>query len=60
MPKFLTILGMVISLIIFVVFVLDLALQIPFRRFSMFMDVAFVICAAILAYLSWSTFREQA
>jgi hypothetical protein len=37
-----------------------LALGFPFYRASMTMDICFVICAAILGYMSWATLREQA
>jgi len=37
----------------------DLALAVPFGQASFSMDVGFVICAALLAYMSWTTYREQ-
>jgi len=59
MPKALSISGMVIAVLIFILFVLDLALAFPFQRSSMMMDIVFVICALGLGYLSWTTFKEQ-
>jgi hypothetical protein len=59
MAKGLTILGMVVALLIFCLFGLDLAIKIPFGRANMLMDIGAVICAGILAYLSWATFQEQ-
>jgi len=59
MPKIMTIIGLVLAGLIVLLFGVDLALGIPFGRTSMAMDIAFVICGAILAYLSWSTMREQ-
>ena len=59
MPKVLCMSGMVIAILILVVFLLDLAVKIPFQRISLMMDIVFVLCAAGLGYLSWSTFREQ-
>jgi hypothetical protein len=59
MPKALTISGMVIAVLLLLIFGLDLAVKVPFGRASGAMDVAFLICAAALGYMSWSTFREQ-
>jgi hypothetical protein len=58
MGKGMTIAGMVIAVLILILFGLDLALQIPFKRASMPMDIAFVICALGLAFLSWSTLKD--
>lgn len=59
MPKVLCLTGMVISILVFVMFLLDLVLAWPFDKASPGLDMAFVVCAAALGYLSWSTFREQ-
>ena len=59
MGKVLSMLGGVVAALLLLVFALDLALGIPFSGASTVMDVGFIICALILAYLSWSTFREQ-
>ncbi len=59
MPKVLCLTGMVIAILILVLFLLDLAIGYPFKHVSMMMDVVFVICAVGLAYISWSTLREQ-
>jgi hypothetical protein len=62
MPKGLCVTGMVIAILIFLLFLLDLVLPVswaPFKRASLLMDISFVICASGLGYLSWSTFREQ-
>lgn len=59
MPKVLCMAGMVIAILILVLFLLDLALTFPFKRFSLLMDITFVGCALGLGYLSWSTWREQ-
>jgi hypothetical protein len=32
---------------------------IPFSKASLAMDISFVICGLVLAYLSWATLREQ-
>ncbi len=59
MARALTILGMVVAVLIFCLFALDLAIQTPFARASIAMDVGAVVCAGILGYLSWSSYREQ-
>ena len=58
MPRVLTIVGMAIAVVILVLFALDLATSIPFKRQNLMMDIAFVICSAGLAYLSWSAMRD--
>jgi hypothetical protein len=59
MPKALCIMGMVVGVLLLLVFGLDLAIQFPFRRASMPMDIGGVVSAAILGYVSWTTLREQ-
>jgi hypothetical protein len=59
MPKALTVMGMVVAGLIALVFVFDLVLAVPFYKANKTMDVCFIICALILGYLSWSTFKEQ-
>jgi threonine/homoserine/homoserine lactone efflux protein len=60
MPKALCMVGMAVAIILVLLFLLDLVAGIPFRRASMMMDILMLVCAAMLAYVSWSTFREQA
>jgi len=45
--------------LVLLVFGLDLALGIPFRKASMVMDIGFVLCGIGLGYLSWMTIRQQ-
>jgi uncharacterized membrane protein len=59
MPKALCIAGMVVAILVLILFVLDMALGVPFKRASFTLDVIFVISAAILGYLSFMTLREQ-
>jgi hypothetical protein len=58
MSKALTIVGMVVAAIVGLVFVLDLALSIPFERASVLMDVGALIAAGLLGYLSWDAMRD--
>lgn len=59
MPKVLTIIAMVIAGLILLVFALDAAIGIPFKKASLLMDIGFIVCAVALGYLSWTTYREQ-
>lgn len=59
MPKALSITGIVVSVLILLVFGVDLAIGVPFQQVSQLMDIGFVVCALILAYASWATWREQ-
>jgi hypothetical protein len=59
MPKALCILGMVVSALLIVLFGMDMATGFPFRSIGMAWSVVFMVGAAILAYLSWATFRQQ-
>ncbi len=62
MPKILCFSGIVFSLLVFVVFLMDLVAPgglAPFKRADWVMDLVFVICAAILGFLSFMTLREQ-
>jgi hypothetical protein len=58
MGKGMTIAGMVIAVLIFILFALDLATGFPFKRASLPMDISFVLCALGLGFLSWSTLRD--
>lgn len=59
MPKSLTIIGMIVSSLVIILFGADLAVGFPFQKASMLMDILYLVCAAVLGYLSWSSFREQ-
>ena len=59
MPKALCIVGMVVAGLLAILFGLDLAIGIPFGKASVVMSIGFLVCAAILGYVSWATFREQ-
>ncbi len=59
MAKALTIFGMVVAGLLALVFALDLITGIPFYGANSIMDIGALIAAAILGYISFSTFREQ-
>jgi hypothetical protein len=52
--KFLPMTGMVVSGLVGILFLADLAVKVPFRRVSVPLDVGFIIASLIVAYLSWS------
>ncbi|MFT5526192.1 MAG: hypothetical protein ACI9G1_005661 [Pirellulaceae bacterium] len=62
MPKALCMTGMVISVLVFVLFTVDLvapAWIAPFKNANMILDIVFMLCAGAMGYLSWATMREQ-
>lgn len=59
MPKALTIVGMIVASLVLLLFGADLAAGFPFQKASMMMDGLFILCAGVLGYMSWSSFREQ-
>jgi hypothetical protein len=59
MAKAFSVFGMVVSIIFLLVFSLDLALGMPFGGASSIADIGFIICALLLGYMSWTTYREQ-
>lgn len=54
MSKALSFIGMIVSGLITVLFLADLAAGVPFQRKSIGIDVGFLLSGLILAYLSWS------
>ena len=58
MPKALTISGMAVAGVLLLIFALDVAIGIPFKKASMAMDIGFIICSLALGYLSWSAYRD--
>jgi hypothetical protein len=58
MLKALSILALAVSVLLLLVFGLDLALGLPFYGANITMDIGFVVFSAVLGYLSWTTLRE--
>ena len=58
MSKALTIVGLVVSGLLGLVFVLDLLAGIPFGGANKMMDIGMVFAALALAYSSWDAMRE--
>lgn len=66
MPKALCLIGLVLAFLVFLIFALDLILglsgmvaQAPLRYASLPVDIIFMVGAGALAWIAWSTFREQ-
>lgn len=59
MAKAFAVFGMAVAVLFLLVFSLDLAIGMPFSKASVIADVLFLVCAAGLGYMSWTTFREQ-
>jgi len=59
MPKALCIVGMVVAALLLLIFALDLAMEFPFGRTSLVIDIAFMACALGLGWLGWTTLKEQ-
>jgi hypothetical protein len=55
--KALTAFGFFVAALVLAGFGLDLAIQWPFHRYNLLMDVAYCVLALLLAYLSWNTYR---
>jgi hypothetical protein len=58
MPKALCLTGAVVAVLLLLVFGADLATTIPFGRENLLIDISMVICALILGFISWTTFRQ--
>lgn len=66
MPKALCLIGMVMAILVFLIFLFDIVFGMsgmlsyaPFRKASLTMDIVFLVASGLLAYLAYSTFREQ-
>ena len=63
MPRLLCLGGLVVAGLVFLLFLLDLIMSVAgmgalFRYPSLLMDISFMICSAVLGYLSWMTLKE--
>lgn len=65
MPKALCLTGLVIAILVFLIFLSDLlfgmigmASLAPFKMSNTMMDIIFLLCAAGLAFVSWTSFKE--
>jgi hypothetical protein len=66
MPKALCLTSLVVAALLLLLFLVDLIMRLaglapsaPLRGASLLMDISFLVFSGILAFLSWSTYREQ-
>ena len=65
MPKALCLIGLVFSALVFLIFLLDMILGLigsdfaPLMRASLLWVIIFMVAAGSLAYVSWTTYKEQ-
>ena len=50
--------GMIMSGLVAILFLADLAAGFPFQRVSVVTDIGFIVSSAILAYMSWSIMEK--
>jgi len=58
MPKILCIASLALSCLLLLVFLLDLAIGVPFGKASMIMDLGFIVATGIVAAFSFLTMKE--
>jgi hypothetical protein len=60
LPKRDVIASMVVAAIVAVMALLDLVMKIPFGgKHTMVMDILFIICAGIVGYLAWDSYKDM-
>ena len=50
--------GMIMSGLVAILFLADLAAGFPFSRVSILTDIGFIVSSAILAYMSWTIMEK--
>lgn len=58
MSKAMPFVGMIVSGLVAILFLADLAAGFPFQRITILADIAFILSSAILAYMSWSIMEK--
>ena len=59
MSKILCIASLALSCLLLLIFLLDLAIGVPFGKVSVIMDLGFIVSAGIIAVFSFLTMREM-
>ncbi len=59
MSKILCLFSLALAVILMIIFILDISAGIPFHRDSIVLDSVFIVAGAVLAVLSFLTYREQ-
>jgi hypothetical protein len=50
--------GMIMSGLVAILFLADLAAGFPFQRVSILTDIGFIVSSGILAYMSWTIMEK--
>jgi hypothetical protein len=50
--------GMIVSGLVAILFLADLAAGFPFQRVSIMTDIGFIVSSLILAYMSWTIMEK--
>ena len=58
MSKLMPFVGMIVSGLVAILFLADLAAGFPFQRVSIMTDVGFIVSSVILAYMSWTIMEK--
>lgn len=58
MPKALCLIGMVLSILVLLIFLIDMIMGV-FKLSNTPMSIIFIVASAAIAVLSFTTFREQ-
>ena len=59
MAKKLCLASVIICLLVFILFTVDISCGIPFSRANFILDIAMMVSSLTILVLSWMTFREQ-
>ena len=59
MAKKLCLAAVIICLLVFILFTVDISCGFPFSRASIIMDIVMMVSSLTILALSWMTFREQ-
>ena len=58
MSKMMSFIGMIVSGLVGILFIADLAAGFPFQRVSIAADIGFVLSSLTLAFMSWSIMEK--
>lgn len=61
LPKRAVIASMVVAVLVALMAIADLVIEVPFSgsEHTFLMDILFIVCAAIVGYLAWDTYRDM-
>lgn len=59
MAKKLCLAAVIICLLVFILFTVDISVGFPFARANIILDIVMMVSSLTILVLSWMTFREQ-